>query len=105
MNLTEFEILRRIYIKADSSQRKLSKDLNLPKNLIIYEKTKEYKDVFFKNRSDKDINLIDLKGPIGVSNNIWKAAAYCRKIENGKVFSYAVAMFTGIVIFVSLIFF
>jgi len=52
-----------------------------------------------------DINLIDLKGPIGVSNSIWKAAAYCRKIQNGKVFSYAIVMFTGIVIFVSLIFF
>ena len=52
-----------------------------------------------------DINFIDLKGPIGVSNNIWKAAAYCRKIQNGKVFTYAVVMFTGIVIFVSLIFF
>ena len=52
-----------------------------------------------------DINLIDLKGPIGVSNSIWKAAAYCRKIQNGKVFSYAIVMFTGIVVFVSLIFF
>ena len=52
-----------------------------------------------------DINLIDLKGPIGVSNNIWKAAAYCRKIQNGKVFSYAIVMFTGIIVFVSLIFF
>ncbi len=52
-----------------------------------------------------DINLIDLKGPIGVSQNIWKAAAYCRKIQNGKVFSYAIVMFTGIVVFVSLIFF
>ena len=52
-----------------------------------------------------DINLIDLKGPIGVSNNIWKAAAYSRKIQNGKVFSYAIVMFTGIVVFVSLIFF
>ena len=52
-----------------------------------------------------DINLIDLKGPIGVSSNIWKAAAYCRRIQNGKVFSYAIVMFTGIVIFVSLIFF
>ena len=52
-----------------------------------------------------DINLIDLKGPIGVSNNISKAAAYCRKIQNGKVFSYAIVMFTGIVVFVSLIFF
>ena len=52
-----------------------------------------------------DINLIDLKGPIGISNNIWKAAAYSRKIQNGKVFSYAIVMFTGIVIFVSLIFF
>ena len=52
-----------------------------------------------------DINLIDLKGPIGVSNNIWKAAAYFRKIQNGKVFSYAIVMFTGIVVFVSLIFF
>ena len=52
-----------------------------------------------------DINLIDLKGPIGISNNIWKAAAYCRKIQNGKVFSYAIVMFTGIVVFVCLIFF
>ena len=52
-----------------------------------------------------DINLIDLKGPIGVSNNIWKVAAYCRKIQNGKVFSYAIVMFTGIIVFVSLIFF
>ena len=52
-----------------------------------------------------DINLIDLKGPIGISNNIWKAAAYCRKIQNGKVFSYAIVMFAGIVVFVSLIFF
>ena len=52
-----------------------------------------------------DINLIDSKGPIGVSNNIWKAAAYCRKIQNGKVFSYAIVMFACIVVFVSLIFF
>ena len=52
-----------------------------------------------------DINLIDSKGPIGVSNNIWKAAAYCRKIQNGKVFSYDIVMFTCIVVFVSLIFF
>ena len=52
-----------------------------------------------------DDKLIDSKGPIGVSNNIWKVAAYCRRIQNGKVFSYAIVMFTGIVIFVSLIFF
>ena len=52
-----------------------------------------------------DINLIDLKGPIGISSNIWKAAAYFRKIQNGKVFSYAIVMFAGIVIFVSLLFF
>ncbi len=36
MNLTEFEILRRIYIKADSSQRKLSKDLNISLGKINY---------------------------------------------------------------------
>ena len=52
-----------------------------------------------------DINFIDLKGPIGISNNILKVASYCRKIQNGKVFSYAIVMFTGIIIFVSLIFF
>ena len=36
MNLTEFEILRKIYSKADSSQRKLSKDLNISLGKINY---------------------------------------------------------------------
>tara|TARA_B100001057_G_C22866179_1_gene956565 strand:- start:75 stop:389 length:315 start_codon:yes stop_codon:yes gene_type:complete len=36
MNLTEFEILRKIYNKADSSQRKLSKELNISLGKINY---------------------------------------------------------------------
>ncbi len=55
--------------------------------------------------SSIDIAVIDSKGPIGISNNIWKVASYCRKAQNGKVFSYAIVMFAGIVIFVSLLFF
>ena len=55
--------------------------------------------------SNIDVAIIDSKGPIGVANNIWKAASYCRKAQNGKVFSYAIVMFIGIVIFVSLLFF
>ena len=36
MNITEFEILRKIYNKADSSQRKLSKELNISLGKINY---------------------------------------------------------------------
>ena len=36
MNISEFEILRRIYNKADSSQRKLSKELNISLGKINY---------------------------------------------------------------------
>ena len=36
MNLTEFEILRKIYNKADFSQRKLSKELNISLGKINY---------------------------------------------------------------------
>ena len=36
MNITEFEILRKIYNKADFSQRKLSKELNISLGKINY---------------------------------------------------------------------
>ena len=55
--------------------------------------------------SNVDVAIIDSKGPIGIANNVWKAASYCRQAQNGKVFSYAIVMFAGIVVFVSLIFF
>ena len=45
-NLIKFFITVIIIFSTFSSN---SKDLNLPKNLIIYEKPKEYKDVVFKN--------------------------------------------------------
>ena len=67
--------------------------------LRMITKTKKF------NQDDIDVAIIDSKGPIGVANNIWKAASYCRKAQNGKVFSYAIVMFIGIVIFVSLLFF
>ena len=51
-----------------------SKDLNLPKNLIINEKIKEYKDVFFKNRLDEEINLTKYNGKL-LLMNFW--ATWC----------------------------
>ena len=51
-----------------------SKDLNLPKNLIINEKIKEYKDVFFKNRLAEDINLSNYNGKL-ILMNFW--ATWC----------------------------
>ena len=51
-----------------------SKDLNLPNNLIINEKIKEYKDVFFKNRLDEDINLSNYNGKLLIMN-FW--ATWC----------------------------
>ena len=70
-NLIKFFITVIIIFSTFSSH---SKDLNLPKNLIIYEKLKEYKDVSFKNRLEKDINLIDYKGKL-VLINFW--ATWC----------------------------
>ncbi len=52
-----------------------------------------------------DIGIIDLKGPIGVSAKVMKTATYFRKIQNGKIFSYAIFMFAGIVVFAGILFF
>ena len=64
-NLIKFFITVIIIFSTFSSY---SKDLNLPKNLIIYEKPKEYKDVAFKNTLEKDINLIDYDGKLLLMN-------------------------------------
>ena len=64
-NLIKFFITVIIIFSTFSSY---SKDLNLPKNLIIYEKPKEYKDVTFKNTSEKDINLINYDGKLVLMN-------------------------------------
>ena len=71
LNLIKFFITVIIIFSTFSSY---SKDLNLPKNLIIYEKPKEYKDVAFKNTLEKDINLIDYDGKL-VLMNFW--ATWC----------------------------
>ncbi len=46
-----------------------------------------------------DIVLIDGLGPTGVSNKFWQLSNYFKRMQNGKIFSYAVVMFTGIIIF------
>ena len=70
-NLIKFFITVIIIFSTFSSY---SKDLNLPKNLIIYEKFKEYEDAYFKNISDKDINLIKYEGRL-LLVNFW--ATWC----------------------------
>lgn len=70
-NLIKFFITVIIIFSTFSSY---SKDLNLPKNLIIYEKFKEYEDAYFKNISDKDINLIKYEGKL-LLVNFW--ATWC----------------------------
>ena len=70
-NLIKFFITVIVIFSTFSSY---SKDLNLPKNLIIYEKFKEYEDAYFKNMSDKDINLIKYEGKL-LLVNFW--ATWC----------------------------
>ena len=71
LNLIKFFITVIVIFSTFSSY---SKDLNLPKNLIIYEKFKEYEDAYFKNMSDKDINLIKYEGKL-LLVNFW--ATWC----------------------------
>ena len=54
-NLIKFFIAVIIIFSTFSSY---SKDLNLPKNLVIYDKPKEYKDVFFKNRLEILVDML-----------------------------------------------
>ena len=70
-NLIKFFITVIIIFSTFSSY---SKDLNLPKNLIIYQNLKEFKDVSFKNILEKDINLIDYEGKL-ILMNFW--ASWC----------------------------
>ena len=46
-----------------------------------------------------DTLIIDGLGPIGVANKFWQLSDYFKKIQNGKIFSYAVVMFLGIITF------
>ena len=71
LNLIKFFITVIVIFSTFSSY---SKDLNLPKNLIFYEKFKEYEDAYFKNMSDKDINLIKYEGKL-LLVNFW--ATWC----------------------------
>ncbi len=70
-NLIKFFITVIIIFSTFSSH---SKDLNLPKNLIIHEKLKKYENVSFKNRFDKDINLANFNGKL-LLLNFW--ATWC----------------------------
>ena len=70
-NLIKFFIAVIIIFSTFSSY---SKDLNLPKNLVIYDKPKEYKDVFFKNRLNEETNLIKYEGKL-LLMNFW--ATWC----------------------------
>ena len=70
-NLIKFFITVIIIFSTFSSH---SKDLNLPKNLIIHEKLKKYENVSFKNRFDKDIDLANFNGKV-LLMNFW--ATWC----------------------------
>ena len=70
-NLIKFFITVIIIFSTFSSH---SKDLNLPKNLIIHEKLKKYENVSFKNRFDKDIDLANFNGKL-LLLNFW--ATWC----------------------------
>ena len=70
-NLIKFFITVIIIFSTFSSH---SKDLNLPKNLIIHEKLKKYDNVSFKNRFNKDIDLANFNGKL-LLLNFW--ATWC----------------------------
>ena len=88
------------------------------KTLLVFLKNKWYFDelysfLFVKKLiefsrflwNSVDMKIIDSRGPIGLSEKVLQIANYCREFQNGKVFSYAIIMFTGIVVFVSILFF
>ena len=92
-------------------KRELLKNKTL-KNIEKFFKNKWYFDEFYKyffisNFSVIssycwkfiDTRIIDGLGPIGVSKKLWLLSDYFKKIQNGKIFSYAVIMFLGIIIF------
>ena len=96
----------------------LNKLLNYFRFIVIFTKNKWYFDdiysfIFVKKLTDFskylwnniDNKLIDGKGPLGVANQVWSFANHLRKFQSGKVFNYAVVMFTGIIVFVSILFF
>ncbi len=51
-----------------------------------------------------DIYTIDGMGPLGITKKIWTSSGYLRRFQNGKVFSYAIIMFVGIIAFASTLF-
>ena len=70
---------------------------------LVFIKTLIKTSSFFGNIIDKKI--IDGMGPLGLSNNVWTLSSYFRQLQNGKIFSYAVIMFLGIIIFLGTLFF
>ena len=70
---------------------------------LVFIKTLIKTSSFFGNIIDKKI--IDGMGPLGLSNNVWTLSSYFRQLQNGKIFSYAVIMFLGIIIFLRTLFF
>ena len=88
------------------------------KRLIIIFKNKWYFDDFYHFLFVKklsllskilwkkiDISYIDGRGPIGIAMHVWLTADILKKFQSGKVFNYAIVMFLGIIIFVSMLFF
>ena len=84
---------------------------------ILLLKNKWYFDIFYNYLFVKKLNkmcnylwsfidvyIIDGMGPLGISKKIWTSSGYLRKFQNGKVFSYAIIMFLGIIVFASSLF-
>ena len=83
MNITEFEILRKIYNKADSSQRKLSKELNISLGKINYclnaLKEKGYVKISNFKKSKTKSKYLYVLTPKGISEKTRVTVLFMRK--------------------------
>jgi len=71
-------------------------------NYIFVKKLLHYSNFLWR---EVDVGIIDGKGPLGISNKFWKTSSYFRKFHDGKIFSYAIVMFAGVIIFASILLF